>query len=74
MFPVGAAFYAKLRWQRTRGVALGTDRVPTMEDIRDNYAKISDFSDATNPGSCAFLPLSSLFLRLLPPFPGARSP
>jgi len=49
LFELGAAYYAQLRWQRTRGVALGTDKVPTLEDIRDNIGKISDFSDATNP-------------------------
>jgi len=49
LFELGAAYYAQLRWQRTRGVALGTDKIPTPEDIRDNIGKISDFSDATNP-------------------------
>lgn len=61
---VGAAYYAKLRWQRTQGVALGNfhlipwfrilftagiDKIPTPEDIASNYAAIADFSKATNP-------------------------
>jgi NAD(P)-dependent dehydrogenase (short-subunit alcohol dehydrogenase family) len=49
LFELGAAYYAQLRWQRTRGVALGTDKIPTPEDIRDNLSKIADFTDATNP-------------------------
>jgi len=49
LFELGAAYYAQLRWQRTRGVALGTDKIPSPEDIRDNIGKISDFADATNP-------------------------
>jgi len=49
LFELGAGYYAKLRWQRTRGVALGTGKIPTPEDVRDNYAAIADFSNATNP-------------------------
>jgi len=50
LFELGAAFYAKVRWQRAHGVALGTSKVPSPEDIRDNYGKISDFSkDPTYP-------------------------
>jgi len=51
LFELGAAFYSKLRWQRTRGVALGTHKVPTPEDIRDNYTRIADFKDGTFPNT-----------------------
>lgn len=54
-FSVGAAYYAKLRWQRTRGVALGTDRIPTPEDIRDSIQRIQDFTNASNPSKYAEL-------------------
>lgn len=51
LFELGAAYYSKLRWQRTQGVALGIDKVPSPEDIASNYSKIADFANATNPAT-----------------------
>ncbi|WP_425408194.1 SDR family oxidoreductase [Hyphococcus sp.] len=51
LFEAGAGWFGKLRWERSRGVALNGDITP--EDIANNIEAISDFSDATHPRSIA---------------------
>jgi NAD(P)-dependent dehydrogenase (short-subunit alcohol dehydrogenase family) len=42
----GAGYYAKIEVREAAGVVFGTDRVPSPEQIRDRYAKITDMSQA----------------------------
>jgi len=53
IFEAAAGWYAKLRWQRTQGQLLraADGGVTTPEAIRDNFAKITDFTNAENPSS-----------------------
>jgi hypothetical protein len=38
-----------LRWQRTKGAFIDTSKGFTPEDVKKNWDKINDFSDATFP-------------------------
>jgi len=50
IFEVGAGWVAKLRWQRTIGTFLDLAKgVPTPEDVRNQFPKVNDWTDATNP-------------------------
>lgn len=51
LYEVGAGYIAKQRWQRSEGFQFDVDNL-TLESIRDNWAKVNDFSKgATNPES-----------------------
>jgi len=49
VFEVAAGWVAKLRWQRTKGLLLPSNPIPTPEDIRDHWSAVEDWKDATNP-------------------------
>src|SRR5262249_17894439 len=60
VFELGAGWFARLRWQRTKGVALPISRAITPEDVVQNWQRINDWSDAENPSSTqdAFAPIA----------------
>lgn len=51
LFEAGAGWFGRLRWERSRGVALKGE--VKVEDIASNIDAISDFSDATHPRNIA---------------------
>lgn len=52
LFECAGGWMARLRWQRAPGVMLRKENVEmTPEDVRDNWDKITDFTDATYPAS-----------------------
>lgn len=51
LFELGAGWFARLRWQRTIGVAAPLDHPITPEVVRDNWDQINNFANASNPTS-----------------------
>jgi len=49
LFEVGAGWFARVRWQRSRGAFLPLDRPPTPEDVAEHWSVAQDFSDPTYP-------------------------
>ncbi|MFP5306474.1 MAG: SDR family NAD(P)-dependent oxidoreductase [Gammaproteobacteria bacterium] len=51
LFEVGAGYFSKLRWERSRGQTFGANRPVTPEQVAAKWDAITDFSDAEHPKS-----------------------
>jgi 3-hydroxyacyl-CoA dehydrogenase/3a,7a,12a-trihydroxy-5b-cholest-24-enoyl-CoA hydratase len=49
VFEAGAGWFARTRWQRSRGAYLPLDRPLTLEDVAAQWATIQNFDDPTYP-------------------------
>ncbi len=51
LYELGASYFSKVRWERTRGHIFGADRTVKAEDVAAKWNKIVDFEDAEHPAS-----------------------
>jgi len=51
LFELGAGWVSKLRWQRSKGVAFDLSKPFGPEAIKDQFARISDFTNGDFPAS-----------------------
>lgn len=49
LYEIGAGWYSRLRWQRTKGAGIHASKATSPEAIRDSWSAISDWEDATYP-------------------------
>lgn len=54
IYEAGSGWFAKVRWERTKGVGLDTNGTITIEDVHDSWKSMIDFSQGvTYPASPA---------------------
>jgi 3-hydroxyacyl-CoA dehydrogenase/3a,7a,12a-trihydroxy-5b-cholest-24-enoyl-CoA hydratase len=53
VFEVGGGFFAKLRHERSRGLVVDAATPASPERVRDRFADVVDFTDATHPEDIA---------------------
>ena len=53
LYEVGGGFYAKLRWERTKGKTFRLGRAITPDDVDAAWKDITSFDKAEHPGSVA---------------------
>ena len=51
LFEVGAGWFGKLRWERTKGATIPLHDGVSIEEVKSNWDRIVDFSDATHPAN-----------------------
>jgi len=49
VFEGGAGYFARMRWERTKGAVFKTDETFTPAAVKARWAEINDFKDATHP-------------------------
>lgn len=75
VFEVGAGWFSRLRWQRSRGAFLPIDQPPTPEEIAEQWSVIQDFSDPTYPETPtdSFAPVMENLMRAANAAPPAEA-
>jgi 3-hydroxyacyl-CoA dehydrogenase/3a,7a,12a-trihydroxy-5b-cholest-24-enoyl-CoA hydratase len=53
LFEVGGGYYAKLRWERTKGKMFRLGRAVSVDDIKASWKTITGFDGATHPANLA---------------------
>lgn len=53
LFEVGGGLYTKLRWERTEGVTYRLGRPVTLENLKNDWKAVTDFSKSTHPANIA---------------------
>jgi NAD(P)-dependent dehydrogenase (short-subunit alcohol dehydrogenase family) len=51
LFEVGAGWYGKLRWERSKGVGVPLSGGVSIEDVQGNFEGITDMSETTHPAN-----------------------
>ena len=49
LFEVGGGFFSKLRFERTEGVTFRLGRTISVEDVKGNFDRVTDFAKTTHP-------------------------
>lgn len=51
LFEVGAGWFGKLRWERSKGVGIPLSGGVSIEDVQGSFDRITDMSNATHPAN-----------------------